>query len=443
MAGITRRDALSSVVAALAASTLPGAPSLAASLDEHGLQFGSAEPFSFEALKVRARLLAAQPWKDPTSPHADVLQKIDYSAFHQINFRKTSAVWADAASGPPVELFHLGRYFLQPVSIRIVEGGKRARDRLSARLFRHAGEACRASPPRWHWLRRLPRNGGRPDLGLARLPRRILFPLARRCETVRNVLPRARDRHRLAERRGVPTLLDLLAATGCGHRARVIIYAMLESPSVVGAYRFDCSYANGVTMDVDMEVVARRPIERVGIAPLTSMYWYSETDKTKGLDWRPEIHDSDGLALWTGAGERIWRPLNAPPNVMTNSFFDENPKGFGLLQRDRTFDHYEDDGVFYDKRPSVWIEPLNDWGRGAVQLVEIPTVDEIHDNIVSLLGARGTARARRTPPRSAIASTGTTTSPIRQRPRASLRPISGSAAFPARKAGGRRTSGSS
>ena len=158
-----------------------------------------------------------------------------------------------------------------------------------------------------------------------------------------------------------------------GSRERVVIYALLESPSVVGAYRFDCAYANGVAMDVDMHIVARKPIERTGIAPLTSMYWYSETDKTKGLDWRPEIHDSDGLALWTGAGERIWRPLNAPPNVMTNSFVDENPKGFGLLQRDRIFDHYEDDGVFYNKRPSVWIEPLDAWGRGSVQLVEIPT----------------------------------------------------------------------
>ena len=217
MAGITRRDALSSVVAALAASTLPGAPSLAASLDEHGLQFGSAEPFSFEALKVRARLLAAQPWKDPTSPHADVLQKIDYSAFHQINFRKTSAVWADAASGPPVELFHLGRYFLQPVSIRIVEGGN-ARELVYRQGYfdmpeKHvahllpdgigfAGFRVMADDQTWDWL---------AFLGAS------YFRSPGASKQYRNVLPRARDRHRLAERRGVPTLLDLLAATGCGH----------------------------------------------------------------------------------------------------------------------------------------------------------------------------------------------------------------------------------
>src|SRR3546814_17951215 len=96
------------------------------------------------------------------------------------------------------------------------------------------------------------------------------------------------------------------------------------------------------------------------------------------VDWRPEVHDSDGLAMWTGAGERIWRPLNNPARVGFSSFADENPRGFGLSQRDRSFDHYQD-GVKYEKRPSVWVEPVGEWGRGAVQLVEIPTDDEIHD----------------------------------------------------------------
>jgi len=124
-------------------------------------------------------------------------------------------------------------------------------------------------------------------------------------------------------------------------------------------------------------------MERVGIAPLTSMFWYSESDRKRRDDWRPEIHDSDGLSIWTGEGERLWRPLNNPQNVMTSTFSGKAPHGFGLLQRDRNFDHYQDDGVFYEKRASVWIEPKGDWGDGAVQLVEIPTDDEIHDNIAA------------------------------------------------------------
>jgi glucans biosynthesis protein len=112
------------------------------------------------------------------------------------------------------------------------------------------------------------------------------------------------------------------------------------------------------------------------------MYWFSEIDKRMGVDWRPEVHDSDGLALWTGQGERIWRPLNNPPHVTASAFADDNPKGFGLCQRDRNFDHYLD-GVRYDRRPTLWVEPKGAWGRGAVQLIEIPTSDETMDNIVA------------------------------------------------------------
>lgn len=163
----------------------------------------------------------------------------------------------------------------------------------------------------------------------------------------------------------------------------VTIYALLDGRSLTGAYKFVARRTNGVVMDVHAELFPRTDIERLGIAPLTSMFWYSETNRLQGDDWRPEIHDSDGLALWTGSGERIWRPLVNPPSVQANSFVDNNPKGFGLMQRDRDFNDYQDDGTFYNKRPSIWVEPRGNWGEGAVQLVEIPTNDETHDNIVA------------------------------------------------------------
>ena len=133
-------------------------------------------------------------------------------------------------------------------------------------------------------------------------------------------------------------------------------------------------------MDIEKHLFLRADIERLGIAPLTSMFWYAEYGRERIADWRPEVHDSDGLAIWNGAGERIWRPLNNPTRVFHTSYLDHNPKGYGLLQRDRVFDHYLD-GVGYDRRPSTWVEPIGDWGKGVVQLVEIPTDDEIHDNI--------------------------------------------------------------
>jgi glucans biosynthesis protein len=163
----------------------------------------------------------------------------------------------------------------------------------------------------------------------------------------------------------------------------VTMYALLEGPSITGTYRFVMHRTAAVVMEIEARLFLRRAVTRLGIAPLTSMYWYSETTKPTAIDWRPEVHDSDGLAIWTRGGEHVWRPLNNPAQLVTSAFGDEAPRGFGLLQRDREFDHYLD-GVHYERRPSLWVEPLEDWGRGTVQLVEAPTDDEIQDNVVAM-----------------------------------------------------------
>src|SRR5581483_8098381 len=142
------------------------------------------------------------------------------------------------------------------------------------------------------------------------------------------------------------------------------IYALLEGPSLAGAYKFDAMPQNGMVMKVHCDLFFRADISRLGVAPLTSMYWYGENQRA--TDWRPEIHGSDGLAIWNGRGEHIWRPLVNPPQLQTNSFIDNNPKGFGLMQRDRAFENYQDDSAFYNKRPGIWVEPLSKWGAGAV-----------------------------------------------------------------------------
>jgi len=172
----------------------------------------------------------------------------------------------------------------------------------------------------------------------------------------------------------------------------VVVYALLDGPSITGAYRFAMQRGQGVTMEIDKHLFLRRDVERLGLAPATSMYWYSETVKGTGMDWRPEVHDSDGLAIWNGAGEHLWRPLNNPPRTTASSFADRQPRGFGLMQRDRDFEHYLD-GVHYERRPSLWVEPLEDWGEGQVQLIELRTDDEIHDNIVAMWVPKAAARA--------------------------------------------------
>jgi glucans biosynthesis protein len=157
----------------------------------------------------------------------------------------------------------------------------------------------------------------------------------------------------------------------------------LDSKRIAGAFQFDIAPGPSLVMDVEAALYPRAKIQRLGIAPLTSMFLCGEDDRRVSGDWRPEIHDSDGLYLWTGKGERIFRPLSNPESVRVNAFLDEAPKGFGLVQRDLDFDHYQDDGAFYDRRPSAWVEPRSGFDVGEIDLVELPAQDETGDNIVA------------------------------------------------------------
>jgi glucans biosynthesis protein len=136
-------------------------------------------------------------------------------------------------------------------------------------------------------------------------------------------------------------------------------------------------------MDIECQLYPRSTITRGGIAPFSSMFYYGPGDHTHHDDFRPQVHDSDGLAMLTSYGEWIWRPLITGPQIQYSMFSGGTPGGFGLIQRDRKFEHYEDLGAGYEKRPSAWVQPLNDWGEGSVDLVELPTGSEYDDNIVA------------------------------------------------------------
>ena len=157
----------------------------------------------------------------------------------------------------------------------------------------------------------------------------------------------------------------------------------MDSPRVTGAYQFTLRPGADAVLDVKARLFMRGTVNTLGVAPLTSMFLFGPNQQSDKRNYRPAIHDSNGLAIHTGAGERLWRPLNDPRNLTVSSFMVDNPKGFGLLQRGREFSRFEDIKDRYDLRPSAWIEPLGDWGRGNVQLVEIPTADETNDNIVA------------------------------------------------------------
>ena len=165
----------------------------------------------------------------------------------------------------------------------------------------------------------------------------------------------------------------------------VVVLALLESARATGAYRFDITPGRETVTEVRARLYLRPGTAApatLGLAPLTSMFLFGE-NQPQAADFRPEVHDSDGLLIAGGDGEWIWRPLQNPQRPLVSSFAQRSPRGFGLMQRDRRFDAYEDTEAHYERRPSAWVEPIGDWGAGRVELVQLPTPDETHDNVVA------------------------------------------------------------
>ncbi|HUO23510.1 MAG TPA: glucan biosynthesis protein D [Caulobacteraceae bacterium] len=352
-----------------------------------GLKLGAPFAFDFERLKAIARAAAAKPYTAPLAPAPDVLKRIDYEAWGKIAFDTDKALFKDSRF--PVTFFHLGLYFQSPVQMFAVERGQAREvvysqddfhlppDSPARRLPQGAGFAgLRVQEPsdgKLDWRK----NDWAAFLGASYF--RAIGQLYQYGLSARAI---ALDTAVAGKDEEFPAFTRMYIERPQPGSDTLVVSALLEGPSVTGACRFAMTRGAGVVMDVDQMLILRRPVARLGLAPLTSMYWFSETAKPTAIDWRPEVHDSDGLAMWTGWGEHLWRPLNDPPRNAASAFADDNPKGFGLLQRDRNFDHYLD-GVYYDRRPSLWVEPKGAWGKGAVQLIELPTDDEIHDNIVA------------------------------------------------------------
>lgn len=370
------------LVAGLAALGLLGPTRAALANDATGdeLRYDAAEPYSFDILVERARQLAAAPYVPEVPRAPDTLEAIDFDQHWRIRYRRDQTLELNEGRAP-IRFFHLGRYFKLPVGIHVVENGEARRLRYDPSLF-----AIPQNSP----ARDLP-----DDIGFAGF--RVLEPgsdadwlaflgaayfrtsgednqfgMSARALAIDVAMPTPEE---------FPRFTDFFLEPSAD--GRLVITCLLNSPRVAGVLRMNVHKDGPIVMDIQSRYFARAAIERFGIAALTSMYWYSETDRVRRIDWRPEVHDSDGLAIWSGTGERLWRPLNNPNRVMTSTFTAPAPKGFGLLQRDRDFANYEDDGVFYERRASVWVEPVGDWGEGGVQLVEIPTDDEIHDNIAA------------------------------------------------------------
>lgn len=333
--------------------------------DHDAARFAPPRSFSWEALTARVRELAVKPY----DAQASVLgaQAVDFDAAGKLTYGPATPVTGT------VRLLPVNRYAPMPVKLNILEGGQARRLLSTKGLFAGGGEAqpagFRVLKPHADsdWLSFMGASyfrtaGGQDQYGIS--ARGIAVDTA------------------LSSEEEFPAFTEFWIEMVNDTSVRV--YALLDGPSLVGAMRFDNTNGpDGVVQDVSAVLAIRRDIKRLGIAPASSMFWYDQNSPERTPDWRPEIHDSDGLAIVAADGEHLWRPLRNPRHPRTNAFAVTNPRGFGLMQRDRNFVNYQDDGAFYDRRPSLWVEPIGDWGPGAVMLYEFPTDSETTDNVTA------------------------------------------------------------
>ena len=348
-------------------------------------------------LVERARRLASLPYASEPTRVPPRLRDVDYAAYRALAFRPEAALWRDDTSFA-LQLAHPGFLYNAPVDLHVVADGRVDTLRFDAGLFRYdsaqvEGRALPDPPP--------------PEAGYAGF--RLFSSVARDGETqeVASFLGASyfrlvgRDQRYGLSARGLavdvadpdgeefPLFRDFWLVRPAPGATSVTVFALLDSPSVTGAYRFEVRPGVQTEVDVDARLFARDDVGKLGVAPLTSMYLFGPREAARFDDYRPRVHDSQGLLSWSGRGEWIWRPLSNGPGLRVTSLRDRDPRGFGLVQRDRTFDAYLDAEALYNRRPSLWVRPLDvtgtegGWGGGGVELVEIPTPSEFNDNIVA------------------------------------------------------------
>jgi len=374
-----RRDVLKVLLAASALATSRSAP----------LSAQQTAPFTFDTVVDQARGLAARAYEPNAGIAPDVLRNLPFDAYRDLRFRADRALLGDGGSNYRMQMFHLGFLYNRAVGIGVVRDGTVLPVPYSPDLFDYGHN--RFDPP-------LPAN-----LGFAGF--RLHYPLNEPNlfdelisfigATYFRVLGRGQKYGISARGLAIDTALPTgeefpyfrefwVEAPRGANAPNVVVMALLDSTSMTGAFRFVVTPGTASTVDVHMVLFPRRPVRKLGLAPLTSMFFYGENQNRPATDFRPEVHDSDGLLINNGAGEWIWRPLRNPNVLAVSAFVDSNPRAFGLLQRDRTFEHYQDLELHYEQRPSYWIEPTGQWGDGHVELIEIPTPDETNDNIVAM-----------------------------------------------------------
>lgn len=315
------------------------------------------------------------------------VQELNYDQYRDIRFKPERAWWR--AQKLPFELtfFHEGLFYIHPVRVNEVSADGIREIRYDAEAFDYGAnhldpKALRGlgyAGFRVHYSVNSPRYKDEVLVFLGASYFRALgrgqrFGLSARGLAIDTALMSGEE---------FPRFTEFWIERPDAQARELRLYALLDSQRATGAYRFVLKPGVDTVLEVRAQLFLRQNVSKLGIAPLTSMYFFGENHRSGIDDFRPEVHDSDGLSIQNGTGEWIWRPVVNPKRLLVTSFAVTNPLGFGLQQRDRSFASYEDLEARYETRPSVWIEPKGRWGAGRIELVQIPTPDETNDNIVA------------------------------------------------------------
>lgn len=347
----------------------------------------AAQPFSTETVIAQAQALSDQPYTPRDTVPQDWLD-LTYDQYRDIRFDTKQALWRGTATPYEIDFFAPGLYFPRATQVFTVENGAQTPVAFDLDLFTKGPlvpALNRDAPSLGYSGLRLRTDLGHPS-GKTEF---CVFQGASYFRAIANGLTYGLSARGLAlktadpEGEEFPDFIRFWLETPPPGQTHMVVHALMDSPSVTGAFRFHITPGTTCKMQVQATLFPRVELSHVGFGPLTSMFLFDETDRTRFDDFRPAVHDSDGLLIENGAGEILWRPLANPLKLQVSSFVDENPRGFGLMQRARDLADFADLEALYHNRPGLWVEPKGNWGKGAVTLVEIPADQEIYDNIVA------------------------------------------------------------
>ena len=350
------------------------------------------EKVDFAEIEGLAKQLAAEPYAAPNKESLPGWMKgLTYDQYRDIRFKEDMALWKKDELPFRAMFFHPGYLFREPVTIREATGTHMQDVRLTEAFFNYGPLVGERGD--------MPSDGGFAGFRLhAPLNKPEVFDELAVFQGASYWRALGKGQLYGISARGVavdtgadgvpeefPAFREFWLMKPAAGAETVVLYGLLDGPSLSGAYRFEIRPGDDTRIAVKAVLFPRKEIGRLGIAPMSSMFWFGENSKRRFDDFRPEVHDSDGLAVHLGSGEKIWRPLANDTGNLDFSFFNtDGCRGFGLLQRDRRFQAYEDGEAGYEKRPSLWIEPTSEWGAGSVMLMEIPTANELADNAVAM-----------------------------------------------------------